>query len=171
MGSKIEAKAMMRAAGVPVLPDSTVEGAADVGAVGYPMLVKASAGGGGRGMRIVRSAAELEQAKADAEREAATAFGDGTVFCERYVEHGRHVEIQVFADAHGNVVSLHERECSIQRRHQKIVEESPSPGMSTRHCAARWPTPPSPRPTPSATSAPARSSSCSAPVASSGSSR
>ena len=119
----------MRAAGVPVLPDSTVEGADDPDAVGYPMLVKASAGGGGRGMRIVRSPAELADARAAAEREAAAAFGDGTVFCERYVERGRHVEIQVFADTHGHVVSLHERECSIQRRHQKIVEEAPSPAV------------------------------------------
>ena len=129
MGSKIEAKALMRAAGVPVLPDSSVEGAEDIAAVGFPMLVKASAGGGGRGMRIVRAPGELDQARADAEREAAAAFGDGTVFCERYVERGRHVEIQVFADTAGNVVSLHERECSIQRRHQKIVEESPSPAV------------------------------------------
>ncbi|MET0459276.1 MAG: biotin carboxylase N-terminal domain-containing protein, partial [Ilumatobacteraceae bacterium] len=129
MGSKIEAKALMRAAGVPVLPDSSVEGADDIAAVGFPMLVKASAGGGGRGMRIVRGPEELDQARADAEREAAAAFGDGTVFCERYVERGRHVEIQVFADTAGNTVSLHERECSIQRRHQKIVEESPSPAV------------------------------------------
>ncbi|MET0326888.1 MAG: biotin carboxylase N-terminal domain-containing protein [Ilumatobacteraceae bacterium] len=129
MGSKIEAKAMMRAAGVPVLPDSSVEGADDIAAVGFPMLVKASAGGGGRGMRIVRAPADLDQAKADAQREAAAAFGDGTVFCERYVERGRHVEIQVFADTVGHTVSLHERECSIQRRHQKIVEESPSPAV------------------------------------------
>jgi len=129
MGSKIEAKALMRTAGVPVLADSTVEGADNLDAVGYPMLVKASAGGGGRGMRIVRSAADLDDARAGAAREAAAAFGDGTVFCERYVEHGRHIEIQVVADTHSNVVSLHERECSIQRRHQKIIEESPSPAV------------------------------------------
>ena len=129
MGSKIEAKAMMRAAGVPVLADSTVEGADDPDAVGFPMLVKASAGGGGRGMRIVRRPDELVAALDAAEQEAAAAFGDGTVFCERFVERGRHVEIQIFADRHGHVVSLHERECSIQRRHQKIVEESPSPAV------------------------------------------
>ncbi|MFV0307552.1 MAG: acetyl/propionyl/methylcrotonyl-CoA carboxylase subunit alpha [Desertimonas sp.] len=126
MGSKIEAKAMMRAAGVPVLPDSTVESDDEIG---FPMLVKASAGGGGRGMRIVRRPDELSEARAAAEREAASAFGDGTVFCERFVERGRHIEIQVFADGHGNVASLHERECSIQRRHQKIVEECPSPAV------------------------------------------
>ena len=94
-----------------------------------PLLVKASAGGGGRGMRIVRTMGELDQARADAEREAAAAFGDGAVFCERYVERGRHVEVQIIADTHGTVVSLHERDCSIQRRHQKIVEECPSPAV------------------------------------------
>jgi acyl-CoA carboxylase subunit alpha len=129
MGSKIEAKALMRTAGVPVLPDSTVEGADDITAIGFPMLVKASAGGGGRGMRVVRSAAELDGALAAAGREALGAFGDGTVFCERYVERGRHIEIQVFGDTHGTIRALPERECSIQRRHQKIIEESPSPAV------------------------------------------
>src|SRR4051794_15149887 len=124
MGSKLGAKEMMRAAGVPTLPWATdVSGGADVG---FPLLVKASAGGGGRGMRIVRSAAELADAVEGAQREAGSAFGDATVFLERYVEAPRHVEIQVFADTHRNVVSLFERECSIQRRHQKIVEEAPS---------------------------------------------
>src|SRR3954466_2261844 len=127
MGSKLGAKEMMRAAGVPTLPWATdVSGAADVG---FPLLVKASAGGGGRGMRIVRSAAELDEAVQGAQREAGSAFGDATVFLERYLEAPRHIEIQVFADSHGNVVSLFERECSIQRRHQKIVEESPSPAV------------------------------------------
>lgn len=126
MGSKIGAKGLMRAAGVPVLPDSTVETFEEIG---LPALVKASAGGGGRGMRLVRTADELSDAIAHAEREAASAFGDGTVFVERYVEGGRHVEVQVFADEHGNVVSLFERDCTIQRRHQKIVEESPSPAV------------------------------------------
>jgi len=134
MGSKLGAKRMMREAGVPTLPWAEhVDGAGDVG---YPLLVKASAGGGGRGMRVVRSAAELAEAVEGAQREAGSAFGDATVFLERYVEAPRHVEIQVFADTHGNVVSLFERECSIQRRHQKIVEESPSPavddGLRTR---------------------------------------
>jgi propionyl-CoA carboxylase alpha chain len=126
MGSKVGAKAMMRSAGVPVLPDSTVEG---VEAIGVPMLIKASAGGGGRGMRIVRRLEDLESSLGAAEREAISAFGDGTVFCERYVERGRHIEVQVFADAHGTTTSLFERECSIQRRHQKVVEESPSPAV------------------------------------------
>jgi acetyl/propionyl-CoA carboxylase alpha subunit len=128
MGSKLGAKRMMRDAGVPTLPWSeSVEGAAEVG---FPLLVKASAGGGGRGMRIVRDAAELAGAVEAASREAAGAFGDATVFCERYLEAPRHIEVQVFADSHGNVVSLFERECSIQRRHQKIVEEAPSPAVN-----------------------------------------
>ncbi|HEX3824421.1 MAG TPA: biotin carboxylase N-terminal domain-containing protein [Mycobacteriales bacterium] len=127
MGSKLEAKRMMRDAGVPTLPwAEDVDGADEVG---YPLLVKASAGGGGRGMRIVRSADDLTEAVEGARREAAGAFGDATVFLERYLESPRHVELQVFADHHGNVVSLFERECSIQRRHQKIVEESPSPAV------------------------------------------
>jgi propionyl-CoA carboxylase alpha chain len=126
MGLKIEAKRLMRAAGVPVLPDNTVE---TLDEIGLPALVKASAGGGGRGMRIVRDAAALADAVASGEREAAAAFGDGTVFVERFVEGGRHIEIQVLADTHGNVVSLFERDCSVQRRHQKIIEESPSPAV------------------------------------------
>jgi len=130
MGSKIEAKRLMRSHGVPVAPDSTVESPE---AVGLPALVKASAGGGGRGMRIVRSAGELAEAIASAEREALAAFGDGTVFVERYVEGARHVEVQVFADTHGNVLSLHERDCTMQRRHQKVLEEAPSP-PSTATC-------------------------------------
>ncbi|HWA66630.1 MAG TPA: biotin carboxylase N-terminal domain-containing protein [Mycobacteriales bacterium] len=130
MGSKLGAKRLMRDAGVPTLPWSeTVDGAAEVG---FPLLVKASAGGGGRGMRVVREAAELAEAVEAASREAAGAFGDATVFCERYLEAPRHIEVQVFADSHGNVVSLFERECSIQRRHQKIVEEAPSPAVTTQ---------------------------------------
>ena len=130
MGSKLGAKQMMRDAGVPTLP--WAEGIDGAEAVGYPLLVKASAGGGGRGMRIVRSADALAEAVEGAAREAGSAFGDATVFLERYVEAPRHVEIQVFADTHGNCVSLFERECSIQRRHQKIVEESPSPAVDDR---------------------------------------
>ena len=126
MGSKIEAKRLMRASGVPVLPDNTVESLAEIG---VPALVKASAGGGGRGMRLVRDLSTLDDAIAAAEREAASAFGDGTVFVERYVEGGRHIEIQIFADLDGNIVSLFERDCTVQRRHQKIIEESPSPAV------------------------------------------
>ena len=97
--------------------------------LGFPLILKAAAGGGGRGMRVVRSADELEEARAAASREAKAAFGDGTVFAERYVERPRHIEIQLLGDAHGTVVSLGERECSIQRRHQKVLEEAPSPAL------------------------------------------
>jgi pyruvate carboxylase subunit A/propionyl-CoA carboxylase alpha chain len=124
MGSKIEAKKLMAAAGVPVL-DELDPGA--VTADQLPVLIKASAGGGGRGMRIVRDLADLAAEVEAAQREAQSAFGDPTVFCERYLAAGHHVEVQVMADAHGTVWAVGERECSIQRRHQKIVEEAPSP--------------------------------------------
>ena len=132
MGSKIGSKAMMRAAGVPTLPSIAVDGdvppdAADLDNLGWPLLVKASAGGGGRGMRIVAGPADLADALAGARREALSAFGDGTVFLERYITSPRHIEVQVLADADGSTVALFERECSIQRRHQKIIEEAPSP--------------------------------------------
>jgi propionyl-CoA carboxylase alpha chain len=137
MGSKIEAKRIMREAGVPVLdaPDSPTD--ADL-----PLIVKASAGGGGRGMRIVRDLASLDTEIADARDEAASAFGDGTVFVEPYVERGRHVEVQVVGDRHGDVLVLGERDCSIQRRHQKVVEEAPAPDLApevarSMHDAAR----------------------------------
>ncbi|MGE2721524.1 acetyl/propionyl/methylcrotonyl-CoA carboxylase subunit alpha [Mycolicibacterium celeriflavum] len=124
MGSKIEAKKLMAAAGVPVLdeldPDS-------VTADQLPVLIKASAGGGGRGMRVVRELSQLPSQVEAARREAASAFGDPTVFCERYLASGHHVEVQVLADEHGTVWAVGERECSIQRRHQKIIEEAPSP--------------------------------------------
>ncbi|WP_067468984.1 acetyl/propionyl/methylcrotonyl-CoA carboxylase subunit alpha [Actinomadura macra] len=133
MGSKIEAKRLMAAAGVPVLPDLDP---ARVTAADLPLLVKASAGGGGRGMRIVRSMEGREEAVAGARREAESAFGDPSVFCEPLLEGARHVEVQVLADAHGTVWALGERECSIQRRHQKIVEEAPSPAVGSRLRAA-----------------------------------
>ncbi|GLZ34766.1 acetyl/propionyl-CoA carboxylase subuit alpha [Lentzea sp. NBRC 105346] len=125
MGSKVAAKKRMAAAGVPVLPELDPETVTS-----FPVLIKASAGGGGRGMRIVRSAAELPDALASARREAESAFGDATVFCEPLLERARHVEVQVLADKHGTVWTLGERECSIQRRHQKIIEETPSPAVS-----------------------------------------
>jgi propionyl-CoA carboxylase alpha chain len=124
MGSKVAAKRLMADAGVPVLTE--VDPAA-VTEADLPVLVKASAGGGGRGMRVVRILADLPGEIAAARSEAASAFGDPTVFCEPYVEAGRHLEVQVLADAHGTVWSLGERECSLQRRHQKVVEETPSP--------------------------------------------
>ncbi|MCE3551600.1 biotin/lipoyl-binding protein [Pseudonocardia sp. RS11V-5] len=133
MGSKLEAKALMDKAGVPVLPGATVGPDTDLGAVaadiGFPVLVKAAFGGGGRGMRVVHDPAELADAVEGARREAASAFGDGTVFLERFVVDPRHVEVQIVGDTHGEVVHLFERECSIQRRYQKIVEESPSPAV------------------------------------------
>jgi propionyl-CoA carboxylase alpha chain len=125
MGDKIAAKRMAVDAGVPTLP-STEDPSADT-EVGYPLLVKASAGGGGKGMRIVQSADKLTESVAAAQREALSGFGDHRVFLERYVARSRHVEIQILGDGHGNIVHLGERECSIQRRHQKIIEESPSP--------------------------------------------
>jgi acetyl/propionyl-CoA carboxylase alpha subunit len=133
MGSKIEAKRMMADAGVPVLPGATVGADADADSlrvaateIGFPILVKAAFGGGGRGIRIVSAQHELVEAVRSAQREAAAAFGDGTVFLEKFVESPRHIEVQIFGDRHGAVVHLGERECSIQRRYQKIIEESPS---------------------------------------------
>jgi acetyl/propionyl-CoA carboxylase alpha subunit len=122
-GDKLAAKETARAAGVPVLPSGTPE------EIGFPLLVKAAAGGGGRGMRVVLTPEELDDALAAARREAAAAFGDDSVFCERYLERPRHVEIQLLADSHGNVAALGERDCSIQRRHQKVLEEAPSPAL------------------------------------------
>ena len=124
MGSKIEAKKIMAAAGVPVLAELDP---ATVSQQQLPVLVKASAGGGGRGMRIVHSLAELDEQVRAARREAHSAFGDPTVFCERYLPRGRHIEVQVMADRYGTLWAIGERECSIQRRHQKIIEEAPSP--------------------------------------------
>ena len=124
MGSKVESKKMMDAAGVPVLAELDP---GEVNEAHLPVLIKASAGGGGRGMRVVRALADLDDEIAAARREAESAFGDPTVFCERYLETGRHIEVQVMADTHGTVWAVGERECSIQRRHQKVVEEAPSP--------------------------------------------
>jgi acetyl-CoA carboxylase biotin carboxylase subunit len=132
MGEKEKARAAMKKHGVPILPGSegvlASEGEALEWAksVGFPVIIKASAGGGGRGMRIIRSETELATLYAAAQAEAAAAFGNGDLYMEKYVEHPRHIEFQILADEHGNVVSLGERECSIQRRHQKLLEESPS---------------------------------------------
>jgi len=133
MGSKVEAKKLVAASDVPVLTELSP---ADVTADDLPLLVKASAGGGGRGMRVVRELDAVAAAVSQASDEAASAFGDPTVFCEPYVEHGRHVEVQVVADTHGTVLVLGERDCSVQRRHQKVVEETPAPGLSEETRAA-----------------------------------
>src|SRR5512137_1529040 len=136
MGSKSEARRLMAAAGVPVLPGYDAEDQSDAALLaaatrlGFPLLIKPTAGGGGKGMRIVRAAADFAEALAGARREAAKSFGDERVLLERFVERGRHVEIQVFADAHGRAVHLHERDCSLQRRHQKVIEEAPAPGLT-----------------------------------------
>jgi acetyl/propionyl-CoA carboxylase alpha subunit len=122
-GDKLQAKRIAAEAGVPVVPTG------EPGELGFPLIVKAAAGGGGRGMRVVRETSELDDALEAAKREAKAAFGDDRVFCERYVERPRHVEIQLLADGKGRVVALGERECSIQRRHQKVLEEAPSPAL------------------------------------------
>ncbi len=146
MGSKSGSKALMEKAGVPLVPgyhgaaqdEATLAKAAEK--VGFPVLVKASAGGGGRGMRIVRSAAELGPAIVSAKREAKAAFGDDTMLIEKYVDNPRHIEVQIIGDSHGNLLSLFERECTLQRRHQTVIEEAPSPTLNAAQretvCAA-----------------------------------
>jgi 3-methylcrotonyl-CoA carboxylase alpha subunit len=146
MGSKSGSKALMEKAGVPLVPgyhgeaqdEATLSKAADK--IGFPVLVKASAGGGGRGMRVVRSGAELGDAIVSAKREAKAAFGDDTMLIEKYVDNPRHIEVQVIGDSHGNLLSLFERECTLQRRHQKVIEEAPSPTLNAAQretvCAA-----------------------------------
>ena len=133
MGDKLSAKRLMDEAGVPTLPGIEISEGMDVIAaaadIGYPVLVKASAGGGGRGMRVVEAEADLLAAVESAKREAGTSFGDDTVFLEKWLATSRHIEIQILGDNHGNLVHCYERECSIQRRHQKIIEEAPSPAV------------------------------------------
>jgi acetyl-CoA carboxylase biotin carboxylase subunit len=142
MGDKAEARRRMAAAGVPIVAGllDRVRGAREAERaaeeLGFPVLLKAAAGGGGKGMRVVQSAAEVERAFEAATREALAAFGDGSVYLERRVERPRHIEIQVLGDAHGHVVHLGERECSIQRRHQKLIEEAPSPTLTSKERAA-----------------------------------
>ncbi|MCW2963822.1 MAG: acetyl-CoA carboxylase, biotin carboxylase [Actinomycetia bacterium] len=136
MGSKTRARQAMQAAGVPIIPGTTdpVSSAEEVVAlgeqIGYPMLIKAAAGGGGKGMKVVESADEAAQAFESAQREGQSYFADSSVYVERYLEDPRHIEVQVLADAHGNVIHLGERDCTIQRRHQKLVEETPSPAVT-----------------------------------------
>jgi len=136
MGDKVEGRRTMQAAGVPILPGSPepIESAAEAKKlakkIGFPVIIKAAAGGGGRGMRIVRSEDELESNLETAQAEALAAFKNGAVYIERYIERPRHIEIQVLADEHGNCIHLGERECTIQRRHQKLLEEAPSPAIT-----------------------------------------
>jgi len=138
MGSKIQARHLMQAAGVPVVPGETPTGQSDDGVatalkrVGFPALVKAAAGGGGKGMRRVLSADDAAEAIRAARREALASFGDGTLYVERLLERPRHIEVQVFGDALGSIVHLFERDCSVQRRHQKVIEESPAPSIGPR---------------------------------------
>jgi acetyl-CoA carboxylase biotin carboxylase subunit len=138
MGDKTEARRLMAAAGVPTVPGSpgpvadVAAAEAAAAAIGFPLILKAAGGGGGIGMAKVERARDLPAAFATATRRAQSAFGNAAVYIERYLERPRHVEVQVFADAHGEVVHVHERECSIQRRHQKLIEESPAPGLDAR---------------------------------------
>lgn len=136
MGEKTEARRLMASAGVPVVPGSEKplttlkEARADAEVIGYPVLVKAAGGGGGIGMAKAEDPAQLDRAFLSAQRRASAAFGSGELYLERYLDHLRHVEVQVVGDSHGRIVHLYERECSIQRRHQKLIEESPAPGLS-----------------------------------------
>jgi 3-methylcrotonyl-CoA carboxylase alpha subunit len=142
MGSKSEAKALMEKAGVPLVPGyhgadqslKVLQAAADK--IGYPVLIKASAGGGGKGMKVAASAAEFKDALESAQREAKSAFGDDRVLVEKYLQQPRHIEAQIFGDSHGTIIHLFERDCSIQRRHQKVIEEAPAPGLSAKRRAA-----------------------------------
>ncbi len=142
MGSKSAAKTLMEKSGVPLLPGyhGDRQGAAfladQANRIGYPLMIKAVSGGGGRGMRVVSHAGEFSSALDAARQEAASAFGDDRVLLERYLAHPRHIEVQVFADRHGNAVHLFERDCSVQRRHQKVIEEAPAPGLDDDRRAA-----------------------------------
>ncbi|HLY91362.1 MAG TPA: biotin carboxylase N-terminal domain-containing protein, partial [Acetobacteraceae bacterium] len=142
MGSKSAAKTLMEQAGVPLLPGYHGENQApdflahQAARVGFPVMIKAVSGGGGRGMRIVTAANDFAAALTAAQQEAASAFGDDRVLIERYLDRPRHIEVQVFADSLGNVVHLFERDCSVQRRHQKVIEEAPAPGLDAKRRAA-----------------------------------
>src|ERR1700736_3282656 len=137
LGNKNEARKLAQQAGVPVVPgsegliDTDAEALGLAHAMGFPVLIKAAAGGGGRGMRVARNDISLQAGLNAARQEAEKAFKDGSVYLEKYLEQPRHVEVQILADAHGNVVHLFERDCSLQRRHQKLVEESPAPNLPT----------------------------------------
>ena len=165
MGDKIAAKAAMarsacrwcRARTARWPTSTTARAVAE--RVGYPVLIKAAAGGGGRGMKVAHSADELEEAWRVARTEARAAFGNDAVYLEKYLDRPRHIELQILADEHGNVVHFGERDCSLQRRHQKVLEEAGSPAL-TRRSATRWAPPSPPRCASSATATPARWNSC-----------
>ena len=167
MGDKVTARQTMEKAGVPIVPGTTerLTDEADperfAAKIGLPVMIKAAAGGGGKGMRLVRTEKELMPSVARARSEAKSSFGDDSLYVEKFVEEPRHIEIQILADSHGNCVHLFERECSIQRRHQKVIEEAPGNRISPRAASARWAPRRSPRPRPSTTSAPAPASSSS----------
>ncbi|NBW55338.1 MAG: ATP-grasp domain-containing protein, partial [Betaproteobacteria bacterium] len=137
MGLKAASKQLMETAGVPLVPgyhgadQSPALLEAEAKRIGFPVLIKASAGGGGKGMRIVHRETDFAEALASCQREARSSFGDDAVLIEKYVQRPRHIEIQVFGDSHGHTIHLHERDCSVQRRHQKVLEESPAPGLSS----------------------------------------
>ncbi len=176
MGSKSEAKALMEKSGVPIVPGYHGAGPGRCSAladaakrIGYPVLLKASAGGGGKGMRRVDKPAEFADALASARREAKSAFGDDRMLVEKYLLGPRHVELQVFADSQGHVLHLFERDCSVQRRHQKVIEEAPAPGLAGGFAPAAWARRRSRRRPPWAMSAPALSNSSSTVRASSSS--
>ncbi len=142
LGDKTAARRLAQKTGVPVIPgtEKPVTGlkraAAMAAKIGFPVIIKAAFGGGGRGMRVVLEPSELEGRLAEAQQEAAAAFGNGAVFIERYIRRPRHVEVQIMADMHGNILHLHERDCSVQRRHQKVIEEAPSPHVTPEMRAA-----------------------------------
>ncbi len=173
MGSKSAAKALMEKASVPVVPGYHGDEqepnflATEAKRIGYPVLIKAIAGGGGKGMRLVEKHADFLSQLEAAKREAKNSFGDDTVLIERYVQGPHHIEFQVFGDSHGNVVHLFERECSIQRRHQKVLEETPSPFLDDATCAKKWAKLLSPQQKRSTTATPEQSNSSSAKIANS----
>jgi propionyl-CoA carboxylase alpha chain len=162
MGDKIESKKLAKAAGVNVVPgyvgeiDDTDHAVRIAGEIGYPVMMKASAGGGGKGMRLAFSEKDVREGFESVKREGLNSFGDDRVFIEKFIENPRHIEIQILGDQHGNILYLNERECSIQRRHQKVVEEAPR-RSSARRCARPWASSASPWPAPWAIIPPARS--------------
>ena len=139
LGDKVAAKNLARRVGVPLIQDSDKDisdpeiAASEAAKIGYPVIIKAASGGGGRGMRVVRNEKDLRVEVVEAASEAETAFGDGTIFLEKFIENPHHIEFQIFGDSRGNIIHLGERDCSIQRRNQKLIEETPSPLIEHKH--------------------------------------